>query len=314
MARSHSVCCSASLFQIFRIMPFKPGQAWPILACLCWAQVRTGSLSGDIGVRPGTPGGFGADSAVACVLSQGDLRLRFCHCTPFWRDTCQAWMSGVCALPRWAPSAMALDLLGGHWPCEMFRISHFAFLRFLSHLAFHFRISLRQMVASRQSPATSHQPPATKHEKKCTRNFSGVWWLVAAWPSHQPPDTSRQPPATSHHPQIMVSGHQPPAANHPKKWWLATSHQPPNKWWLAATSHQPPATSHQPTATGQPPATPKNGGWPPATSHAKNGGRWPPPTSQPPLASHQPPATIPLNAKCFAFRISQACEMRNMSP
>ena len=44
-----------------------------------------GSLSGDIGFRPGTRRGFGADSAVACVLSQGDLRLRAAIVRPFGR-------------------------------------------------------------------------------------------------------------------------------------------------------------------------------------------------------------------------------------
>ena len=64
-----------------------------------------------IGFRPGTPGGFGAVSAVACVLPPGGLALVFCHCVPLWRDACQALRWGGLYLGLFgAPSAMALDL------------------------------------------------------------------------------------------------------------------------------------------------------------------------------------------------------------
>ena len=71
---AHPVGGMAHFLQVTALKPL--GNVHPVWCCTCWAQVRTGSLSGDIGFRPGTPGGFGADSAVACVLFQGDLRLR----------------------------------------------------------------------------------------------------------------------------------------------------------------------------------------------------------------------------------------------
>ena len=73
---------------------------WLIVTC----QAPDRGVASGIGFRPGTTGGFGAASAVACVLSRGRLALAFYHCVPFWLDACQAlrW-GGLCLGLVWGP-------------------------------------------------------------------------------------------------------------------------------------------------------------------------------------------------------------------
>ena len=67
-------------------------------------------MSGDIWFSPGTSGGFGANSAVAGVQSQGDVRLCSASVRPFGGTQVRLQDERLVCLALLAPSAMAFDL------------------------------------------------------------------------------------------------------------------------------------------------------------------------------------------------------------